>query len=171
MNAIFNVGGKVIVSDFSDEVADVTAAAQALLAGGTLPVGAELVATNVVLPTDFANHEWLWQSGGLVKDQAVATERLLIRLTASIQSRLDEFARTRNYDNILSACTYATSAVPKFKAEGQYCVQARDATWAAAYEVMDKVKAGNWPSNGAHQMPADIADIASALPSLVWPAT
>ena len=44
------------------------------------------------------------------------------------QKRLDDFAKTRNYDGILSACTYATSEVPKFNAEGVYCVQIRDAT-------------------------------------------
>ena len=37
--------------------------------------------------------------------------------TARIQARLDDWARTRGYDGILSACTYATSAVAKFAAE------------------------------------------------------
>lgn len=45
------------------------------------------------------------------------------RIVNKTQKRLDEFAKTRNYDGILSACTYAVSDVPKFKAEGLYCVQ------------------------------------------------
>ncbi|MDH4449217.1 MAG: hypothetical protein QE265_01325 [Rhodoferax sp.] len=83
--------------------------------------------------------------------------------TADIQQRLDEFARTRNYDNILSACTYATSTVAKFRVEGQACVDLRDATWAAAYTVLDKVQAGKRP------MPSGIADIEADLPALEWP--
>lgn len=83
---------------------------------------------------------------------------------AAIQQRLDDFARTRNYDNILSACTYATSTVPKFKTEGQACVNLRDATWAAAYAILAQVQAGTRP------MPTSIADIETDLPALVWPA-
>jgi len=83
--------------------------------------------------------------------------------TGAIQQRLDDFARTRNYDSILSACTYATSSVPKFQDEGQACVNLRDATWAAAYDVLSKVQAGQRP------MPTGIADIEADLPALVWP--
>lgn len=80
------------------------------------------------------------------------------------QSRLDAFAQTRNYDGILSACTYATSTVPKFQAEGQYCVEARDATWAKLYQIMAEVQAGTRP------MPSGYADIEGDLPVLQWPA-
>ena len=89
--------------------------------------------------------------------------RAITALTTQIQKRLDDFAKTRNYDGILSACTYATSTVPKFAAEGQYCVQVRDATWAAGYALMDEVLAGTRP------VPSSIADIESDLPVLAWP--
>lgn len=79
------------------------------------------------------------------------------------QARLDTFAMTRNYDSILSACTYATSPTVKFKTEGQYAVQARDATWAALYTILAEVQAGTRP------MPSGYADIESELPALVWP--
>lgn len=88
---------------------------------------------------------------------------LQYRITDQTQERLDAFARTRNYDGILSACTYATSTVPSFKAEGQYCVNARDATWAALYGVMKEVEAGVRP------VPSGYADIEDALPVLEWP--
>ena len=88
---------------------------------------------------------------------------IIATFTAAIQKRLDDFAKTRNYDGILSACTYATSSVQKFQAEGQYCVNARDATWSAAYTILDEVQAGTRP------MPASIADIENDLPALGWP--
>ena len=86
------------------------------------------------------------------------------QIVTATQKRLDDFARTRNYDGILSACTYATSAVPKFAAEGQYAVQARDATWATLYTILAEVEAGTRP------VPSGYADIEPDLPALAWPA-
>ena len=83
--------------------------------------------------------------------------------TAAIQAHLDAFARTRNYDGILSATTYATSSVPKFLAEGQYAVEARDSTWATAYEILGAVLSGMRP------MPESIDDVLADLPTLTWP--
>lgn len=79
------------------------------------------------------------------------------------QERLDAFARTRNYDGILSAATYATSTIPQFAAEGQYAVEARDQTWAALYEMLAEVQAG------ARPIPGGYADIEAELPPLAWP--
>jgi hypothetical protein len=87
---------------------------------------------------------------------------IIATYTAAIQKRLDDFARTRNYDGILSAATYATSAVPKFKAEGQYAVEARDATWAKGYEILAAVEAGTRP------LPT-LEGLAAELPALAWP--
>lgn len=84
-------------------------------------------------------------------------------IVEAAQGRLDGFARTRGYDGILSAATYATSTVEKFKTEGQLCVELRDATWAKLYEILDEVKAGTRP------LPGSIADIESDLPELAWP--
>lgn len=96
-------------------------------------------------------------------NQAAAAQSLQQSIVAATQERMDEFARTRNYDGILSACTYATSAVPKFAAEGQYAVQARDATWAALYQFLADVQAGTQP------VPTGFADIEPDLPTLEWP--
>ncbi len=87
---------------------------------------------------------------------------LLATFTAAIQTHLDTFARTRNYDNIMSAATYATSTLSKFATEGQYAVEARDATWAKGYEIMGAVTAGLRP------MPT-WEDVAAELPALAWP--
>jgi hypothetical protein len=89
-------------------------------------------------------------------------EQIIAHYIAHMQERLDAFARTRNYDGILSAATYATSAVPKFKAEGQYAVEARDATWAKCYEILAAVEGGTRP------MPT-MEELIAELPVLTWP--
>ena len=94
----------------------------------------------------------------------VATEaQFIAAVTEATQARLDTFAKTRNYDGILSACTYADSTVPKFATEGQYAVQARDATWAALYALLAEVQAGTQP------VPASFDDVRPLLPALEWP--
>jgi hypothetical protein len=95
-------------------------------------------------------------------DHSKARDILMAEYTNAVQKRLDDFARTRNYDGILSACTYATSTVPKFKAEGQYAVEARDATWAKCYEVLAAVESGSRP------MPT-LDELLAELPVLSWP--
>lgn len=97
-------------------------------------------------------------------EAAKAADRLQQSIVDATQQRLNEFARTRNYDGILSACTYATSTVPKFNGEGQYCVEARDSTWASLYAMLAEVEAGTRP------MPTGFADVESELPALAWPA-
>ena len=97
-------------------------------------------------------------------NQAAAAQVLQQSIVDATQQRLDDFARTRNYDGILSLCTYATSTVPKFQAEGQCGVTARDATWAALYQILAEVEAGTRP------VPSGYADIEPELPVLEWPA-
>jgi len=89
-------------------------------------------------------------------------EQIIAGFTAAVQQRLDDFAKTRGYDGILSAATYATSAVPKFQAEGQYAVEARDATWAMCYAILADVQGGQ------RAMPSQ-AELLAELPALVWP--
>lgn len=87
---------------------------------------------------------------------------LIAQYTSAVQQRLDDFARTRGYDGILSAATYATSTVPKFAAEGQYAVTARDATWTKCYEILADFTTG--------AIPAPILEtILSEMPPLEWP--
>ena len=69
-------------------------------------------------------------------------EEIQSNLTQVVQNALDNFAKTRNYDGILSVCSYANSTNSKFKAEADYCVQLRDDTWAAGYVILDQVKQG-----------------------------
>lgn len=95
---------------------------------------------------------------------AQAAQAFQAAVVTATQAWLDTFANTRNYDGILSACTYASSAVPKFQSEGQYCVNARDSTWATLYTLMGEVQAGTRP------MPATVEEVIALLPELTWPA-
>lgn len=88
------------------------------------------------------------------------TQQIIVK---GVQDSLDAFARTRNYEGILSACTYATSVIPKFSSEGQYCVNLRDNTWMALYRVLEQVKSGIRP------MPSSIQDVINDLPVMEWP--
>lgn len=90
-------------------------------------------------------------------------QSLLSKVVDATQKRLDDFARTRGYDGILSACTYSDSLVQKFRNEGQYCLAQRDATWAKLYEMLAEVEAGTRP------MPTSYADVEPELPVLAWP--
>jgi hypothetical protein len=99
----------------------------------------------------------------IAAQQANKVAYLKQQIINAVQQRLDTFAQSRGYDNILSACTYVTSSVPKFAAEGAYAVSRRDATWAALYGVMADVEGGSTP------MPTSFADIETLLPELIWP--
>lgn len=119
-----------------------------------------------LLPVNQAG-QWVqvWDLVPLTDDELAQAAKLLQQqIIDATQQRLDDFARTRNYDGILSACTYATSTVAKFAAEGQYAVNARDITWATLYQVLDEVQ------NGVRQPPQSFADVEPLLPTLAWPA-
>lgn len=109
--------------------------------------------------TDEENAEWDAQESAHLAESAARVQTAIVTAT---QARLDAWAATRAYDGILSACTYATSSVPRFMREGQDAVNARDATWAALYGIMGKVQAGELP------MPSGFADIEPLLPTLEW---
>jgi hypothetical protein len=83
-------------------------------------------------------------------------------LQAAVQNRLDEFAQTRNYDGILSCCSYATSTVVKFQQEAQYAVQSRDAHWAACYTILQQFE------NGQRPIPT-VSELLAEMPPLQWP--
>ena len=82
---------------------------------------------------------------------------------AGVQMRLDRFARTRNYDSILSACTYATDTNQNFAGDGQYCVLKRGETWTKMFEIIDEIQ------NDIRPIPSSFFDIESELPALEWP--
>jgi hypothetical protein len=110
--------------------------------------------------TEISHAQWMLANGST---QAEVDAYEMNQAIAAIQHRLDAFAQTRGYDSILSACTYATSAVPRFAAEGQCAVASRDGTWAVAAQIFAEVQAGT------RTAPTE-AELLAELPVLVWPA-
>ncbi len=113
-----------------------------------------------------ANNRWeqQWTVRAATADEIAARKQALQSdIVRQTQQRLDDFAKTRGYDGIMSACTYATSPTQKFADEGQYCVTQRDATWSALYQMLAEVEAGTRP------IPSGFADIEPDLPALTWP--
>ncbi|MFA6213535.1 MAG: hypothetical protein WC714_29125 [Candidatus Obscuribacterales bacterium] len=82
--------------------------------------------------------------------------------TAAVQAHLDATARTRNYDGILSACSYATSTNLPFSVEGQACVAWRDAVWLYCYQQLALVQ------SGARAVPESTAAFIAELPAISW---
>ena len=121
----------------------------------------------------FGGGGWMWDGtdftltaygeAQMAEYQAQEVARISANIVADTQARLDAFAKTRNYDGILSAASYAVSSNVQFAAEGRYCADARDATWAALYTIMAEVQGGTRP------MPTGYADIEADLPALGWP--
>lgn len=84
-------------------------------------------------------------------------------MSSIVQQYLDDFAKLRGYDNIISAISYSTSTVPKFATEGVYAINARDSVWAAAFSYMNEIE------TNIRQLPVNLSDILTVLPTLAWP--
>lgn len=89
--------------------------------------------------------------------------QIIAALIKAVQDHLDATARIRNYDGILSLCSYATSTNPKFGPEGRAGVAFRDDVWASCYATLADVQAGNRATPTEEQLLAE-------LPAMVWPA-
>jgi len=97
------------------------------------------------------------------KDKQVkAMAALKQSLTSAVQKHMDEKVKERNYDSILSLCTYATSPTAKFSKEGQAGVSWRDEVWAKGYAILADVE------SGARAIPTE-SELLSELPNFVWP--
>lgn len=120
---------------------------------------------NTSFPAGGPDDQWLAEHGFaryVQPVEALTQDQIIANLQGAVQNHLDTTARTRNYDGILSACTYATSTNPQFAAEGQACVEWRDACWSICYMVMSAVQTGQRP------IPSD-AGLLAELPEIGWP--
>lgn len=90
------------------------------------------------------------------------TEPTVHNYIIAIQIMLDSTAQEKGYDSILSACTYANSVVPKFKAEGQACVEWRDNVWYTCHNLLSKLEAGEIAK-------PTIQEVLQSMPDIQWP--
>ena len=105
-----------------------------------------------------------WQIVGLTSEQITNNKlKLKSSIEQQTQQRLDNFAKSRNYDGILSCCSYVNSANVQFNEEADYCLIARDETWAVLYQILSDVE------NDIRSMPSGYYEIESELPVLQWP--
>lgn len=88
-------------------------------------------------------------------------ETLLNSYKNAIQEYLDDFAQTRGYDNIFSVCTYATSTIPQFKAEGLRGVELRDECWTIGYQLLADVE------QGLREIQT-VEEVLDEMPALTW---
>ncbi len=105
----------------------------------------------------------VWETFALTEDEKKAGFAIVqTEISNVVKYKLDAFAMEKGYDNILSACSYATSTFPKFADEGNYAAQMRDSTWVAVHEIFQLAE------EGLIDYPKSFADIESKLPTLVW---
>lgn len=118
----------------------------------------------VVFNNELQRWEAQWGVRDKTPEEVVASTPVFIDVIVALtQTRLDDFAKTRGYDDIKSASDYAGCSVPKFDVEGRYCRDARAETWAKLYEILGQVE------SGARPMPASFEEIEPELPALSWP--
>ena len=99
-----------------------------------------------------------------IENPAPTTEEIQFQLTEAVQSALDDFAKTRGYDGIMSACSYSNSTDAQFKLEADYCIQLRDTTWRMGYAILAEVKAGTRPIPSVEELIAELP-----VGSAKWP--
>lgn len=74
------------------------------------------------------------------------------------QQLLDDFAKTRRYDSILSAISYLDSDVEAFKNDAIRCKQLRDLVWTTTIGIIT--------ASDFNLMPVD--EFKALLPELIW---
>lgn len=80
-------------------------------------------------------------------------------MTQMVQKHLDDTAKTRGYDNIMSLCTYITDPDQQFAFEGQAGVNWRSSVWRTCYNIMGAVQQGLRPIPTIEQLLSELPDI------------
>jgi hypothetical protein len=124
------------------------------------------VLDGATIPADPNNRDYAaylaWVNAGNTVDPDMPSSRLHGDYEAVVLALLDTTARQRNYDDILSACSYVASTSATFRAEADACVAWRDAVWAQCYADLAAAQTGQ-------KAQATVADFVASLPQLTWP--
>ncbi len=107
-----------------------------------------------------------WTQVWIVRDatdaeESAALDEIQASYESAIQSHLDSTAQSRGYDNMISACSYASGTHPKFSVEGRDCLAWRSSVWETAFQIMTDVRAGTRP------LPT-IEQVMTELPPMAW---
>lgn len=94
-------------------------------------------------------------------ERVLSDEELIASYTGAVQLHLDNFAKGRGYDGIMSATTYVSSNVVRFANDASAAMLARDNTWQTCYQILADV------SSGARPAPT-VDELIDELPELVW---
>jgi hypothetical protein len=81
---------------------------------------------------------------------------------AAVQARVDTTAKAREFNDGVTAATYLTSTIPRWKADAEAFVAWRDQVWSYAYGELAKVRDGERPQ-------PTIANFINELPPIAWP--
>lgn len=79
----------------------------------------------------------------------------------AIQIRLDEFAKERDYDDIVSLTSYCNSTSNEFKYDANRAIVLRDATWNRYYSIINDISAGK-------RSISSVEEVLAELPTLTW---
>lgn len=89
-------------------------------------------------------------------------ETLKDKYLAIVDNYLNETVKSRKYDSILSACSYADDDTDKvFQAEGIACRKWRSLVYRKCYNILAEVEAGN------RNIPTE-EELIAELPKLEW---
>ena len=90
-----------------------------------------------------------------ITNPAPTTAQIIALSESTAQSLLEATAKSWGYDSMLSAASYATSSVMKFKAESAALIAWRDSVWSTAIAIETAVPL---------VLPATTADFLALLP-------
>lgn len=91
-------------------------------------------------------------------------EKIKKMLASKVQDRLDSFARTRGYFDILTACSYVNDLHNSvYQKEASYCLKVRSQTWEKFYEIMSTLNFRDIPIQELY------LEFETLLPLLEWP--
>jgi hypothetical protein len=113
------------------------------------------------------NYNRVWEvyplpSETIQANKTKQADEIKASVTAYAQNRLDNFAKTKGYDDIKSACSYYGSSVARFNQDAIDALDVRSRTW----DILDQLEAD--VTNGIKTCIMTIGELEAILPVLKW---